>query len=433
MKNKVLQWCGYICVTLVLLTNGCANREQGGDLASVKEPADQSMATSYKGKITAISKRAKTVFMTIGSGHAAQTVRVKFDDATKGIDEVAEGQFATIDYERRGDEAFATNIQRTKTTLPEGVTDIGTDELRRLLKEQGSFVLVDPRPGDRYQQSHLPGAVSIPYDLPAQQQDALLPKNKDALLVFYDGGHGRGTAVNAAAAAKSKGFANVRVYTAGRAAWMEAALPTYSSKGFIQKGNALLVDTRPSQTSVAGRIKGAYNVSVDKLKTALRDLPLDAPIVLYGDQEVQAFELLSDEGFTAVTLVDGGYRGWVEAGGEIQKGPITAAKINWKRNLEPGEISLADFRKAVTGEKRDVLIIDVRGQDEIGNQKLIANAINIPLDELPAREATLPKEKAIYLYCATGARAKMAYSELASVGFNAKFLRMNLKDLVQAL
>jgi rhodanese-related sulfurtransferase len=413
----------------MLLAGGCASKEREERSASVKETGSSAATTNYKGKVASFSKRAQTVFLTVGSGANAQTVRVKFDDATKGVDEIAEGHFVTIDYELRGNEAYATSIQRNKATLPEGVTNIDTDELLRLMRERAAFVLVDPRPMDRYKQSHLPGAVSISIDLSEQQQSELLPKDKNTLLVFYDGGHGRGTAITSAAAAKSKGFANVRVYTTGRAAWMEASLPTYSTKEYVQSGNVLVIDTRPKQTSAAGRIKGAYNLPVSNVNASLRDLPRDAPIVLYGDEATKALEQLTDEGFTTVTLLDGGYAGWLTAGGKIEKGPIPTAKIKWERKLEKGEVSLDDFRQAVTGKKKDVLLIDVRGRDEIGKQPLIANAINIPLDELPSQETTLPKDKMLYLYCATGARAKMAYSELVTSGFNVKFLRMNLKDI----
>lgn len=428
MNKTLLQWFGY-CLALMLLASGCASKEQGERAASVKEMGSPSATKTYKGKVAGLSKQAQTIFLAVGSGTNAQTVRVKFDDATKGVGEIAEGHFVTIDYELRGDEAYAISLQQNKATLPEGVTNIDTDELLRLIRERASFVLVDPRPMDRYKQSHLPGAVSISIDLSEQQQSELLPKDKNTLLVFYDGGHGRGTAIASAAAAKNKGFANVRVYTTGRAAWTEASLPTYSAREFIQSGNALVIDTRPKQTSVAGRIKGAYNLPADTINATLRDLPRDAPLVLYGDEAKKALELLTDEGFTAVTLLDGGYASWVEAGGKIEKGPFSIAKIKWDRKLEKGEVSLDDFRKAVSSNKKDNLLIDVRGRDEIGKQPLITNAINIPLDELPAQETTLPKDKMIYLYCSTGARAKMAYKELANAGFKAQFLRMNIKDL----
>jgi len=275
LKNNLLQWCG-CCLALLLLAGGCATKEQAGE-ATVKQTHSSSVMTSYKGKIVGLSKRAQTLYIAIGSGANTQTVTVRFDNATKGVDEISEGHFVTIAYELRGGDAYATSVQHNKASLPEGVADIGTDELIRLIRERVSFVLVDPRPMDRYKQSHLPGAVSISVELSEQQQTELLPKDKNTLLVIYDGGHGRGTAINTAAAVKNKGFNNIRVYTAGRAAWLEASLPTYSSKDFIHKGNVILIDTRSRQTSAAGRVKGAYNLPLDMLKNELRELPRDAP------------------------------------------------------------------------------------------------------------------------------------------------------------
>ena len=48
--------------------------------------------------------------------------------------------------------------------------------------------LVDSRPAARYNQSHLPGAVSIPVPMLEKKQAALLPKDKNELIVFYCGG-----------------------------------------------------------------------------------------------------------------------------------------------------------------------------------------------------------------------------------------------------
>ena len=50
------------------------------------------------------------------------------------------------------------------------------------------MLLVDCRPEARFAQSHLPGAVSISVDKMAKEQAAVLPKEKDKLLVFYCGG-----------------------------------------------------------------------------------------------------------------------------------------------------------------------------------------------------------------------------------------------------
>ena len=118
---------------------------------------------------------------------------------------------------------------------------------------------------------------------------------------------------------------------------------------------------------------------------------------------------------------------------DLDTGPAGATVIPGRQKLVDAEVSLAEFRQALNGGGKDVLFIDVRSEDELSDQGMIAGAVNIPLDALPEREATLPRDKTMYLYCATGARAKMAYKELAGAGFKAKFLRMNLKDLLVAL
>jgi hypothetical protein len=110
---------------------------QAGESSSAKEPASQVATNSYSGKIVAFSVRAKTLFLTVGSGANAQTMVAKFDDATKGIDDIAEGHFATIHYELFGGETCAISVQPNKAILPEGITDIGTDEVRTTGKAGG--------------------------------------------------------------------------------------------------------------------------------------------------------------------------------------------------------------------------------------------------------------------------------------------------------
>ena len=238
MKNSALRWCG-CCLVLLLLTAGCVGREQQGSMGA-GETGRSSETTRHTGKIDSLSRKAGTIFLIVGTGAGAQTVVVRFDDATSGVDELSQGHFVTVDCELRKGETYATKVQRVLATLPKGVADLDT-------------------------------------------------------------------------------------------------------------------------------------------------------------------------------------------------GPAGATVIPGRQKLVDAEVSLAEFRQALNGGGKDVLFIDVRSEDELSDQGMIAGAVNIPLDALPKREATLPRDKTMYLYCATGARAKMAYKELAGAGFKAKFLRMNLKDLVVAL
>ncbi|MEW6289127.1 MAG: rhodanese-like domain-containing protein [Thermodesulfobacteriota bacterium] len=229
--------------------------------------------------------------------------------------------------------------------------------------------------------------------------------------------------------AKNLGYKNIRVYLDGEPAWSKANLPTYSTRDFIKNGNVVLVDIRSSEKAVEGRIKGAYSVPYADLEDRLDDVPRNAPIILYGENEVMdAVKDLREEGFNFVSLVEGGFNGWVASGEAIEKGPIFNTEIKWVRKIGKGEVSVEDFRKAASGEDKDAIIVDARTKEEVAELGMFKNTINIPLDELPNRMNELPKDKKIYVHCSTGDRADMAYKELVNNGFNVKFLLLNISD-----
>jgi rhodanese-related sulfurtransferase len=65
-------------------------------------------------------------------------------------------------------------------------------ELAELLKNNKDVIVIDSRPGIRYEESHIPGAISIPYSQLLKKGDdgaKLLEKYKDKQLVFYCGGN----------------------------------------------------------------------------------------------------------------------------------------------------------------------------------------------------------------------------------------------------
>ena len=229
--------------------------------------------------------------------------------------------------------------------------------------------------------------------------------------------------------AKKLGYKNVRVYLDGEPAWSKANLPTYSTHDFIKNGNVVLVDIRPSAIAVQARIKGAYSVPYEDLEDRLDDVPRNAPVILYGEDEgMDAVIDMREEGFKFVSLVEGGFNGWISAGEPVETGPIFNTEIKWVRKIGKGEVSVADFRKAASGEDKDAIIVDARTKEEVAALGIFKNTINIPLDELPNRMDELPKDKKIYVHCSTGDRADMAYKELVKNGFNVKFLLLNITD-----
>ena len=238
------------------------------------------------------------------------------------------------------------------------------------------------------------------------------------------------TSTNASLATKL-GYTNVRAFLGGEPAWSEHGYPVFASNNYVEKGNIVLLDLREGDAPVKGRIPRSIQISYEDLEDRMDDIPRNAPVILYSDNadDVQdAYEDMKDSGFKVVSMVKGNYQGWIASGGAIEKGPIFSTEIKWVRKLGKGEVSVADFRKAVMGETKDTYVIDARTPEEIKELGIFHNTVNIPLDEIPKRMNEIPKDKKVYIHCSTGARADLAYRELIKNGYNVKFLLLNISD-----
>ena len=176
---------------LALVMSGCAPQQGASTASQEAKPAVAEKKDPFvlQGPIEGRSNKAKTISITVGQGDAAKTMMVRFDDDTEGLEFAQKGEAAIIRWEQRGDDKFATEIKPKLAKLPEGVTEIKTEELYKMLQDHVPMVLADARPVMRYDQGHLPGAVSIPVPMLKEQKAAVLPKDKNALIVFYCGGY----------------------------------------------------------------------------------------------------------------------------------------------------------------------------------------------------------------------------------------------------
>ncbi len=87
----------------------------------------------------------------------------------------------------RDGKPYATLIKAKLAKMPPGVTEIQVEEVHMMLTAGMDFELIDSRPGQRYSESHVPTAISIPVCSMKELID-LLPNNKNKLLIFYCGG-----------------------------------------------------------------------------------------------------------------------------------------------------------------------------------------------------------------------------------------------------
>lgn len=151
-------------------------------------------------------------------------------------------------------------------------------------------------------------------------------------------------------------------------------------------------------------------------------------IVFYSDNQAdvdKALEQMRDYGFSKATYFPGGFENWKKLGNAVETGAKPApAKLTYVRKLSDTEVSIGDFKRAIGG--KGALILDVRTVSEAAGGKF-DGSLNIPSEEMGARFAEVPKDKPVYVHCATGARAEMAYDILKAKGYtNVKLLKANI-------
>lgn len=178
-------------VMLAFLATGCVQQTESTATAPAPAPkaAEQADPNVFKGPIVGKSNKAKTISITVGKGDAAKPVMVRFDDDTEGMEFAKKGEAAIIKWEQRGDDKFATSVKPKLAKLPEGVTEVKAEELYKMVSDHVPMLLADARPELRYNQGHLPSAVSIPVPLLKEQKAKVLPEDKNKLIVFYCGGY----------------------------------------------------------------------------------------------------------------------------------------------------------------------------------------------------------------------------------------------------
>ncbi len=88
-----------------------------------------------------------------------------------------------------------------------------------------------------------------------------------------------------------------------------------------ERGGAVFLDVRDLQEVNLGRIPGAVHISRGNLETKVEAVvPRDAEVIIYcasGNRSAFAAETMTQMGYTNVCSLAGGFRGWAEAGGDV--------------------------------------------------------------------------------------------------------------------
>ncbi len=359
---------------------------------------------------------------------ALKVVDAEVAKTPEHLRDVKKGHEALVRYVEKDGQRWASEI-RFKGPVQVAKEDLVDYALVKKLVEQGkgNFMLVDSRPLPRFQQGTIPGAVNIPYPAWDKVKDRL-PADKNALVVFFCQGVTCQMSPLSQRKAIRMGYTNTKVYHEGVPEWQTRdyleTRPEFVKEAYVDKDiPAIILDVRTPENSQSGHIKGAVNLPADTVAKQAKAFPpakLQAPIIVYdgqgGPDAIAAARALIKSGQTNVQVVKGGLAGWQAAGFAIESGVPTATKVSYVPKPRPGSIPIAEFQKLATDTPPEVLILDVRNQDE-ARGGMIRGAVLIPEEELLARMGELPKDKRIVAHCTTGIRAEMAYHKLKDAGF----------------
>ena len=309
-------------------------------------------------------------------------------------------------------------------------------------------MIIDSRPAARqYDLGHIPGAVNIP----DSQFDKLvdkLPADKATLLLFYCGGLECMLSHNSAFKAEKLGYTNIKVYPAGSPDWKAKGAQISVSAAYIkklidEKAPYVLIDARPKRVADKGMIPTAINISDTEFDKQVDKLPADkaTPLIYYcGGLEC----VLSDNsaakakklGYTNVLTYPPGYPEWEKLHGTPTAAGATpgatsgaaatgAALVPGK---EKGTVTVASFEQVWKSNPGSIMLVDVRDPKEVA-AGTIKGSVNIPMNELEKKIATLPTDKPVVFVCGTGARSGEAYDTVKLLGgkVQASFIDADIK------
>jgi rhodanese-related sulfurtransferase len=394
----------------------------------------------------------------------AKTIQVKIDDAVELIkfdedeikvvnaegktgdgellkdNKVKKGHEIKVEYvEKNGIKTAVKLTEKPPAKIPAEM-QMSTADMEKLVAqgpEKGKYFLFDSRPLPRFQEGAIPTAVNLPFPAFDKMADKLLPKDKNALIVFYCAGPTCNMSPGSADKARKLGYTNIKVYKDGMPAWSVKNHGVLSAQflkeAWIDKDIPhVLLDVRAVKVSGQGFIKGAvafpahHNAAplINKL-----DLKKNASIIVYGGKdELQAVAVAKEllkAGYGNVKLLTGGFEAWKVAGFPVASGKL-AVKAAYVPKPRPGEINLDEFKKYAAELPSNVMIIDARSINE-GKAGMLKTAKLIPAEEIKDRLAEIPRDKLIVFYCNTGVIAEIAYHTLREMGYtNVKFVNATM-------
>lgn len=184
------------------------------------------------------------------------------------------------------------------------------------------------------------------------------------------------------------------------------ALSAISFEAAANETDAVIIDTRDSQSFANGFIPNSINIGIDGnfatwVGTLIPDVKQQILLVIEPGREEEVITRLARVGFdNTIGYLKGGFQTWMDAGNEIDTIPSVNPEYFAEQLLK----------------NSDTPVLDVRKKSEYDSEHL-EHAINAPLDYINDSMLKATTDKTWYVHCAGGYRSMTFISILKARGY----------------
>ncbi len=245
-----------------------------------------------------------------------------------------------VNYRKRGfkinfiettDEKLAAAITRFDLLNILKPTEIITKDILKKIITNQNVKLYDVRPLKEFEKGHLPGAIPVPSPL-FEKFVQKLPEDHETPVIFY----GSGNCLSYAAFVKAKrfGYENVRIYAGGFPEWSTTEYGlidiNWLKKAITEGLPHVIIDLRPSEDIIRGRIKGSVTLAGSDLAKNRMKFPAskDVPIIFYGPGSKAAGAQVISWGYRSVGILPISFDGWQSVSNLVDRGPAPSLRRN---------------------------------------------------------------------------------------------------------
>ena len=215
---------------------------------------------------------------------------------------------------------------------------VTTDQLKAMFDKKQKFILIDARTKQEYKNAHIFKAINIP-DKKLQENIALLPADKNTLLIVYCNGVKCGKSKRLAQQLEPMGYGNIMIYSEGIPVWEERNLPIFVGPDYEKKVDTsklkpadiqkmirekktdyILVDVRDPSEYKEGHIPTSINIPAETFASRSGILPKEKKIIVAcntGSRSYLAYRKLIQLAYPNIyqTLI----ADWKDAGMKLEK------------------------------------------------------------------------------------------------------------------